>query len=87
MDGVGGEEDVLRSAVGELLRERGRGAEGGDEVDAGGVLVLGGERGHDGLEIGGAGELELLFARGGWGSKDGEGEEGEQGSAHRATVV
>ena len=70
VDGVGGEKDVLRGAVGELLRERGGGAEGGDEVDAGGALVGGGERGHYGLEVGGAGELKLRRLRADGGSRD-----------------
>ena len=87
VDGVGGEEDVLRGAVGELLRERGGGAEGGDEVDASGTLVSGGERGHYGLQVGGAGKLKLLRLRADDWSEDGEGEECEECSAHRATVV
>jgi hypothetical protein len=61
VDGVGGEEDVLRSAVGQLLRKRGRRSEGGNKVNAGRALVSGGERGHYGLEVGGAGDLQLLL--------------------------
>lgn len=76
MGGVGGEKDVLWGAVGELLGERGGGAEGGDEMDAGGALVLGGERGHDGLEIGGAGDLELFGLGAEW--KGGSYEEREK---------
>ena len=45
MCGVGGEEDVLRIAVDELLGEGCRGAEGGDDLDAGGSLVRGSKRG------------------------------------------
>ena len=87
MDGVGGEEDILWGSVGKLLRECGGGAEGGDEVNAGGALVSGGERGHYGLEVGGAGELELLGLRVDDGSEGHEGERSEEGSAHKATVV
>ena len=87
MNGVGGEENILRGAVGELLRERGRGAEGTDKVDAGGALVSGSERGHYGLEVGGAGDLELFgLCADDWGEGR-EGEKSEEGSAHKATVV
>lgn len=87
VDGVGGEKDVLRGAVGELLRERGGGAEGGDKVNASSALVSGGERGHYGLEVGGAGDLKLRGLGADVGGKDRKGEESEQGSAHKATVV
>ena len=60
VDVVGGEEEVLWVAVGELLGERGGGAEGGDDLDAGGVLVGGCEGGDDGLEIGGGGDVKLF---------------------------
>ena len=84
--GVGGEKDVLRGAVGELLGECRGGAEGSDEVDAGGVLVSGSKSGHYGLEVGGAGELELLLREEIWDEQRGS-EEREEGSAHRATVL
>jgi hypothetical protein len=77
--GVGGEEDILRRAVGELLGERGGGAEGGDELDAGGVLVGGGEGGDDGLEVGGAGELELFGLGAEWRGCDQESEAEDSG--------
>jgi hypothetical protein len=87
MDGIGGEEDVLWGAVGELLRERRGGAEGGHEMDACSALVSGRERGHYRLEVGGAGELKLSSLRvDDWG-EDREGEKSEEGSAHKATVV
>lgn len=69
--GVRGQEDVLRRAVGELLRERGGGTERGDEADSGGVLVLRRECRHDGLQVGCAGELELFgFGEEGGGYKE-----------------
>ena len=87
VNGVGREEDILRGAVGKLLRERGGGAEGRDEVDAGSALVSRGERGHYGLEVGGAGDLELFgLCADDWGEGR-EGEKSEEGSAHKATVV
>ena len=87
VNGVGGKEDVLRGTVGQLLRERRGGAEGRDEVDAGSALVSRGERGHYGLEIGSAGDLELLGLRADDGSEGCQDEESEEGSAHKATVV
>ncbi len=57
---VGGEEEVLGIAVGNLLREGCRGAEGRDDLDACGLFVLGGEGGEDGLKIGGGGDVELF---------------------------
>lgn len=63
VDGVRGEKEILGGAVGQLLGERCRGAEGGDEVDSRSVLVSVGERRHDGLEVGGAGQLQLLLRR------------------------
>jgi len=83
---VGGEKDILRSAVRELLGERGGGSERCDEMDAGGALVFGGEGGDHGLEIGGAGELKLLLCVQD-GGEDGDDDGGEQSSAHIATVV
>ena len=56
-------------------------------MDAGGALVSGRERGHYRLEVGGAGELELLGLRVDDGSEGHEGERSEEGSAHKATVV
>ena len=87
VDGVGGEEDILRRTVAELLRKCGGGAEGGNELYASSAMVSGGERGHYGFEVGGAGELQLRVLRADRGSKDREGEESEQGSAHKATIV
>ena len=62
VDVVGGEEDVLRIAVAELLGEGGGGAEGGDDLDAGGVLVCCRERGEDRLEVGCGGYVEFLWS-------------------------
>ena len=50
----------MRIAVEELLGECCGGAEGGDDFDAGGVLVGCGQGGHDGLEIGGCGDVDLF---------------------------
>ncbi len=68
VDVVCGEEEVLGVAVGDLLGKGGGGAEGGDDFDAGGHLVLGCEGGEDGLEVGGGGDVEFsgcLRVRGG----------------------
>ena len=63
MDVVSGEEDVLRVAVEDLLGEGCGGAEGGDDFDAGGVFVCCGQRGEDGLKIGGCGDVEFFGLR------------------------
>ncbi len=60
MDVVGGEKDVLRVAVEQLLGEGGGGAEGGDDLDAGGLLVGGCQCGQNGLEIGGGSDVEFF---------------------------
>ena len=57
---VGGEEGVLRIAVGDLLGESGGRAEGGDDLDAGGLLVLRCESRKNWLEIRGGGDVELF---------------------------
>ena len=55
---VGGEEKVLGIAVFELLGERGRGAEGGNDFNSGGVLVEGCQRRKDGLEVRSRGNVQ-----------------------------
>jgi len=57
---VGGEEEVLGIAVGNLLGEGCRGAEGRNDLDACGLLVLGCEGGKDGLKVCGGGDVELF---------------------------
>ncbi len=73
VDVVGGEEEVLRVAVLELLGEGGGGAEAGDDVDAGELFVVCGEGGQDGSEVGCGGDVEGF----GLGETEGGGEEGE----------
>ena len=61
MDVVGGEEEVLRIAVGDLLREGCRGTEGLAMIlTPVACSYCGGEGGQDGLEIGGGGDVELF---------------------------
>ena len=62
MGAIGGEEEIFRSTVLELLREGRGGAEGRNDVDASLLFVLGGEGGEDGLEVGGGGDVELVWA-------------------------
>lgn len=59
MDEVGGEEDIGGRTVLDLLGEGGRGSEGWNDVDAGGLFIGCGEGGKDGLEVGGGGDVEL----------------------------
>lgn len=81
---VRGEEEVLRGAVFDLLRERGGGTVTDDEVCAGGLFVLGGEGGEDGLEVGGRGDAELwlLGFRGGSQQRE-EQKEQRAGEGHK----
>ena len=50
----------MRIAVGDLLGERGRGAEGRDDLDASGLLILRGECGEDRLKVCGGGNVEFF---------------------------
>ena len=59
---VGGEKEVLRVSVGELLRESGGGAEAGDDVDASLSFVGCGKGRENWLQISGGCYVEL-----GWG--------------------
>ncbi len=79
-DEVGAEEDVDGSAVEDLGGEGSGGGEAEVELDAGGVLVGGGESGENRLEVGGGVDVELdrrpglLGGAGGW-SGQGRGDE------------
>ena len=57
---VGGEEDVLGVAVGDLLGKSGGGAEGCDDLDAGSLLILCCEGRQDWLQIRSGGDVELF---------------------------
>ena len=55
-------------------------------MHAGSALVSSGQRGHYGLEVCGAGQLQLLL-RVQYGNENRQGHESEESSAHEATVV
>ena len=82
MGAVRGEEEVLWSAVLELLGEGGRGAEGGDDVGATFLFEGGGKGGEDGLEVCGGGDVEDLAGVGGLGVGR-CGRQGAQGEAQQ----
>jgi len=57
---IGREKDVLGVAAGDLLGEGRGGAEGSDDLDASGLLILGGERGKYRLKIGRSGDVKIF---------------------------